>query len=471
MKLSRVVMISSLLCMTISCRISKPETSTGSLLITVSGGSGVDSILKMTDVGRASCRITVGDSTIVNLEENLYMQNDVFEIMIDDLEPADDYSAWIYRKNSNGENVCRADTSHIEVRAGEVSEITLTWESFIPVLNSPANNSILTDRTPIFNWNEVNAASAYDLEMDNSSSFTTPLMTLVNRVATSVSMLSAMPNDTYYWRVRARDNQGEASDWSDTWSMTIDSQSDIHLEWVTVPGGTFQMGSLNGESNEGPIHTVTISTFQISTYETTNGQFCEFLNDLGVSSDGSYHGTEYIDMDDPDCQIAYSGGEFSVHSGKELFPVREITWYGARAFCIWAGGRLPTEAEWEYAAQGGNQGNGYIYSGSNTIDEVAWYGDNSGGDTHQVGTKQPNELGIYDMTGNVWEHCNDWYAEDYYSSSPQFDPQGPANGRYRVFRGGCFGHIAYYERLTYRSGNPMYYSMIFIGMRVARDEE
>lgn len=222
------------------------------------------------------------------------------------------------------------------------------------------------------------------------------------------------------------------------------------IEFVNVPGGTFQMGSNDGNGNEQPIHTVTISSFEIAKFEITNGQYCEFLNNIGCNGNGSHNGTEYIYMDDSECQINYNSNQFVPKNGKTDFPVIDVSWYGANAFALWTGGRLPTEAEWEYAARGGNNSDGNIYSGSNTVGDVAWYSSNSN-NTHQIGTKAPNELGIYNMSGNVQEWCNDWFDANYYSNSPQNNPQGPSNGIYRIIRGGSWNHIAVNCRVANRN--------------------
>ena len=274
-------------------------------------------------------------------------------------------------------------------------------------------------------------------------------------------------NTQYYWKIVAKDDQANQTE-GVIWTFTTISNGGGDLEWVNVNGGTFQMGSNDGPGNEQPIHSVTLSSFEITKYEVTNEQYCEFLNDIGCNSNGSHNGENYIDMDNSYCQINYSGGQFIPESGKTDFPVIEVSWYGSHAFAQWAGGRLPTEAEWEFAARGGNNSNGYTYSGSNTVGDVAWYSSNSGGHTHQVGTKATNELGIHDMSGNVWEWCNDWYDSNYYGSSPSNNPQGPSSGTYRVLRGGSGNHNAYNCRVANRNGGNPDYSDHLIGFRVAR---
>ena len=144
------------------------------------------------------------------------------------------------------------------------------------------------------------------------------------------------------------------------------------------------------------------------------------------------------------CRISEKSGRFSVESGFEDHAVIYVSWYGARAYCTWLSKkigkevRLPTEAEWEYAARGGKKSRGYTYSGSDSIGEVAWYADNSNDRVQKVGGKSPNELGLYDMSGNLWEWCSDWYDGNYYSLSPSSNPKGPSSGDLKVLRGGSW---------------------------------
>ena len=154
-------------------------------------------------------------------------------------------------------------------------------------------------------------------------------------------------------------------------------------------------------------------------------------------------------------------------------PVENVSWDDCQEFIrklnqfTGKNFRLPTEAEWEYAARGGNQSRGYTYSGSNDIDVLAWYGSNSSSKTHEVATKAPNELGIYDMSGNVYEWCQDWYSSSYYSNSQQNNPTGPSSGSYRVNRGGSWINLAANCRTANRNYNPPSYSNGRIGLRLA----
>lgn len=271
------------------------------------------------------------------------------------------------------------------------------------------------------------------------------------------------------------------------------------IEFVYVEGGTLELGNPRKEETgyhrDHPIHPVTISSFSISKYEITNEQYVYFLNKNEVKPDGTLNGKKYITIygrskvvdSSPDGKvdgkyncISYEDGRFLYKKGTGNYPASWITWEGANAFAKWKGGRLPTEAEWEYAARGGQKSHAYDFSGSSNADEVAWYGENSenpdfnayetGLGLHPVGQKKPNELGIYDMTGNVWEWCNDWYSEENIST-PEKNPQGPASGTYHTLRGGDYQNDIEYTYVFYRFGRDVYSadSYLITGFRMVKD--
>ena len=196
-------------------------------------------------------------------------------------------------------------------------------------------------------------------------------------------------------------------------SLTITANG-VSFVMKRVPGGTFQMGSDDSDAynNEKPVHSVTVSSFYMGETEVTQALW-----------------------------KAVRGSNPSHWKGDNL-PVENVSWNDCQDFIRKLNSltgrnfRLPTEAEWEYAARGGNQSNGYKYAGSNNIGGVAWYNENSGRKTHAVKGKSPNELGLYDMSGNVWEWCGDWYGSSYYLSSSSNNPEGPSSGSRRVSRGG-----------------------------------
>ena len=224
---------------------------------------------------------------------------------------------------------------------------------------------------------------------------------------------------------------------------------------LLIRGGTFVMGSreLDPELNENETHHVTLNDFFLSKKTITNEQYCRFLNMMNVQGDGkgevSGFGNQTL-VDAYGWGVQFLNGEWQPAEEVADYPVMKISWYGAKAYCDWAGGRLPTEAEWEYAARGGSLRKGYVYSGSNNVDDVAWY-DEKNGVPHPVGTKLPNELGVYDMSGNVWEWCGDWYGS--YDKENKINPLGPTTGEHRVSRGGSCYHDVNCCRVAWRGFN------------------
>jgi formylglycine-generating enzyme len=236
---------------------------------------------------------------------------------------------------------------------------------------------------------------------------------------------------------------------------------------IPVKGGKFLMGSKNGIVNgavtERPVHSVLVNDFMIGEYEVTQEVY-ETVTGLNPS----------------------------VHHGKNL-PVENVTWYEAVIFCnlfskregleeVYTikdkdvsadfsrnGYRLPTEAEWEYAARGGQYSGGFRYAGSDKIDSVAWYAFDSGSHSHEVGTRAANELGLYDMSGNVWEWCWDWYGK--YHEQAQTDPSGGDYGKYRIIRGNCWSGDKADCTVWQRGLGVPYLSMDCLGFRLVRSSK
>ena len=224
----------------------------------------------------------------------------------------------------------------------------------------------------------------------------------------------------------------------------------VSFQMIRVEGDTFTMGAMEGDElahdNEKPAHEVNLTyNYYIGKTEVTQALW-----------------------------QAVMGNNPSTIKGDDL-PVNNVLWEDADLFAkrlselTGCSFHLPTEAEWEFAARGGKKSKGYRYAGSDKVNDVAWYSSNSSGITHPVGTKQPNELGIYDMSGNVWEWCSDWLGP--YSAEAQVNPIGPATGAYHVYHGGGWDYGADYCRISYRRITLEGYVKTALGLRIALREK
>jgi formylglycine-generating enzyme required for sulfatase activity len=277
-------------------------------------------------------------------------------------------------------------------------------------------------------------------------------------------------------------------------------------ETVKVEGGTFQMGNpyaeatKKGDADEKPVHSVTLSSYYIGKYEVTVKEYKEFISDKTFTEFSSLRSHKLPSKPDsawlaehPDTKNYWALQSTTWWGWVDQYPMQHITWYDAIAYCNWLseklglekcyyvnddfgvscdftknGYRLPTEAEWEFAARGGTKSKGYRYSGSDNSADVAWYDDTSFlRGPQKIGTKSANELGIYDMSGNVWEWCYDYFG--YYTSAAQTNPKYETSTGYRILRGGSWHYAGNYTTVTTRDGPEPGFTNFMYGFRIAKN--
>lgn len=256
---------------------------------------------------------------------------------------------------------------------------------------------------------------------------------------------------------------------------------EIHLpEMIEVKGGSFKMGGIGGMVDEVPSHLVTLNSFSIGKFPVKNIEFTLFLNSTKIEEI-----TKIIALDKEatltsiESQIIKKNGKFICQSGKENNPVVYVSWFGAKEYCKWISFltnetyRLPYEAEWEYAAKGGRESEKYKFSGGKNIEDVAWYEKNNLGEPNECGQKQPNELGIYDMSGNIWEWCEDWYDEKYYQYCHKQgivkNPKGSVNGTFKNLRGGAWNDKEFDCRINSRGAHTPSKREDYYGFRIVKE--
>ena len=283
-----------------------------------------------------------------------------------------------------------------------------------------------------------------DESLDNANSFEAT----VSGNSLTVTATGLKAETTYYYRIITDTGYGIVESDTRTFetnNLNTFTVNGVSFEMVYVEGGTFDMGATteqgsDADSDEKPVHSVTLSGYYIGKCEVTQELWEAVMGSNPSNFKGAQNPVERVSWND--CQ-------------KFISRLNSLT---GRTF------RLPTEAEWEYAARGGNKSRHYKYSGSGNIGDVAWHDGNSGSKTHAVGSKTANELGIYDMSGNVYEWCSDWYGG--YSAGAQTNPQGPSSGSGRVLRGGSWYDYARYCRVSFRNASGPDGSSISYGLRL-----
>ena len=364
-------------------------------------------------------------------------------------------TSYIFENLTAGTQYCYNVTAVNEVGESEASTEACATTLAVPTAPAAPTNLVATatgQTTISLTWTAVPNATSYNVYSNEN-------VVASGLTATSYIFENLTAGTQYCYNVTAVNEVGESEASTEACATTefppivveTITVNGVSFNMIRVEGGTFTMGSvydpydgITDYADENPAHSVTLTTYSIGETEVTQELWKAVMGSDSPASWGEYTGNdvyypqrpaEFISWDD--CQTFIS-------------TLNELT---GKNF------RLPTEAEWEYAARGGNRSEGYMYSGSDDVGEVAWYYGNHVAvdqktNTHDVKTKSPNELGIYDMSGNVLEWCNDWYDDDYYGNSPNNNPQGPnqapTSTNHRVCRGGGWGHEAEFCRVAKR---------------------
>jgi sulfatase modifying factor 1 len=272
--------------------------------------------------------------------------------------------------------------------------------------------------------------------------------------------------------------------WADDFPMNIETKDEARM--VIVRGGTFTMGSEDEDLIEtARPHRVSLDSFYVDMYEVTNEKFAKFLNSKRPTE--GEEGVRYKwvvirdDLTGADraawwpTEITYEKGVYSALEGFEKHPVIVVSWYAANEYCKWAGKRLPTEAEWEYAARGSLEEKAYPWGNAIPTGGVIfgrrWTSNQAPPPTEPVGSYYPNKYGIYDMAGNVWEWTSDWYEPEYYEKSPRHNPKGPETGDTKVMRGGSWFNTPDALRVAIRNFAPPDTLNEDVGFRCVKDVE
>jgi formylglycine-generating enzyme required for sulfatase activity len=370
-----------------------------------------------------------------------------FKIQVSGLTPNTTYYARAYAINVTG--TVYGDEVSFKTLLGTPT-LTTTAATAVTYSTATLGGNITNAGTPAYTERGVCYATTQNPTTGNNK-------TPVEGTGTgsfSIGVSDLIANTTYYVRAYATNIHGTV------YGNELSFKTQKHQgepEMVFVEGGTFVMGGTM-YSDEQPIHQVTLSDFKIGKYEVTQGQWEAVMGrNPSYFTNGDNYPVENVSWND----IVGTSGSYMELNGIKYYAngfIYKLNQLTGKQY------RLPTEAEWEYAARGGKQSNGYTYSGSNTVGNVAWYRDNSGGSTHQVGTKQANELGIYDMSGNVYEWVGDRYGG--YTSGAQTNPTGPATGSARVLRGGSWIYTARFCRVSLRYFYTPGYRNSFLGLRL-----